>query len=180
MPSLNTRLCSNCEGAGLELYAGGQVICRYCGTVNALDGVVCPHCEHLNAAGAEVCGHCRQSLVRACPACGARNWAGAETCRHCAASLDTVALMSSRLRTDPAERFNEQQRSSRTIKEQEAFGAERRMAEFNAMEARRQAGLREAQARKAAEQRLLLIGTVAVVFVILAAVAVSVILTNLR
>lgn len=180
MHALSSRLCSNCEGAGLELQPSGQVVCRYCGTVYALDGVICPHCEHLNPAGAEVCGHCRQMLVRPCPACGADNWSGAETCRQCGASLDRVSMMSNRLGVDLAERFNEQQRSARSLKEDAALGSERRLAEFNAMEERRQAGLRAAQARKAAEQRLLLMGTAAFALVVIAAVLISLFLTGLR
>ncbi len=180
MSLLASRLCQQCEGAGLELHAGGQVICRYCGTVNALDGVVCPHCEHLSPAGAQFCGNCRQTLERPCPACGTRNWAGAETCRQCAQSLDAVALLSNRFGVDPAERFNEQQRSARGVKAEAALGSERRLAGFEAMEQRRQAGIAGAREKKAAEQRVLLAGTAAVVFVIIALVVVSLILTSLR
>ncbi len=180
MSALSSHLCLHCEGAGLELHSGGQVICRYCGTANMLDGVVCPQCEHISAAGAEVCGNCRQTLQRPCPKCGTRNWSGAETCRHCAASLDPVARLSNRYGVDPAARFNEQQHSSRGIKLEEEQASRRRLAELTAIEARRQANLRAAQEKKAAEQRVMLIGTAAIVFVIVAAVAVSAILTGLR
>jgi hypothetical protein len=180
MPSLATLLCTHCEAAGLELQAGGQVLCRYCGTANVLDGVVCAHCEHTNLPGAETCGNCRQSLERACPNCGARNWAGAETCGNCAASLDTVSLMKPRLGVNPADRFNEQQRSSRSLKEQEAQSADRRTAEFRAMEARRQANIAAAQQKKSAEQRMMLIGVAAVAIVIVVILIVSVLLTSLR
>jgi heme/copper-type cytochrome/quinol oxidase subunit 2 len=47
-----------------------------------------------------------------------------------------------------------------------------------AMEARRQANLRASQQKQAAEQRVLLIGTAAVVGVIVLVVAVSVLLTR--
>lgn len=180
MPLLVSLLCTHCEGAGLELHAGGQVVCRYCGTANILAGVVCAHCEHVNLAGAEVCANCRQLLERPCPRCGMRNWAGAETCQVCAASLDVVASLSSRLGVDPAARFNEQQSSSRGLKQQEAQAGDRRLAEFNAVEARRQANIQAARQKQAAEQRLLLIGTAAIVLVIIAATIVSVLLVNLR
>ena len=180
MSALSSHLCSHCEGAGLELHPGGQVFCRYCGTANVLDGGVCPHCEYVSLAGAEACGNCRQALARACPKCGTRNWSGAETCRHCAASLDPVARLSNRYGVDPAARFNEQQHSSRAIKLEEEQASQHRLAELNAIEARRQANLRASQQKKAAEQRVTLIGTAAIVFVIVAAVAVSAILTGLR
>ncbi len=180
MTSLASLLCSHCEGAGLELQSGGRVICRYCGIANVLDGVVCPHCEHVSAPGAGVCGNCRQSLQRPCPQCGTRNWAGAETCSRCAASLDSVARLSGRYAVDPAARFNAQQHGSRGIKLEEEQGSQRRLAEMHAIEARRQANLREMQTKKAAEQRGLMIGTAAVVFVIVAAVVVSLILSGLR
>jgi hypothetical protein len=178
MPALASLLCAHCEGAGLELHPGGQVLCRYCGTVNVLDGVVCARCEHTNPAGAQHCGNCRQSLEQPCPTCGTRNWAGAETCRACAASLDPVTLLSNRLGVDPAHRFNEQQRRSRGLKEQEAEAGDRRLAELNALEARRQVSLRASQQKQAAEQRVLLLGTGAIVGVIVLIVAVSVLLTR--
>jgi hypothetical protein len=180
MALLSTVLCHHCEGAGLDLQPGGHVVCRYCGTTNVLDGVVCPHCEYVNLPGAQTCVNCRQALVRACPQCRTANWAGAETCQACGASLDAVATLSNRLGLDPAERLNAQQRSARSLKEQEALDAERRLAGLNAMEARRQANLRAAQQKKAEEQRVLYIGTAVVVLVIVAAVAVSLLLSALR
>lgn len=180
MPALASLLCTHCEAAGLELHPDGQVLCRYCGTANVLEGVVCAHCEHTNPADAEICTYCRQSLTRACPTCGTPNWAGAATCTACGAGLDRVSLMSSRLGVDPADRFNEQQRNARNLKEQEALAADRRLAEFNAMEGRRQANIASARQKQAAEQRVLLIGTGVVVAIIVVGVIVSVLLTSLR
>lgn len=180
MARLSTLLCQHCEGAGLELQPGGQAVCRYCGSANMLDGVICPHCENVNPPGSTACGQCRRALTRACPRCGTANWAGAETCQACGASLDSVATLSNRLGLDPAERLNAQQRSARDLKEREALDAERRLAELNAIEVRRQANLRAAQQKKAAEQRVLYLGTAVVVLVIATVVIVSLLLTALR
>jgi hypothetical protein len=180
MAPLTTLLCTHCEGAGLELQPGGQVTCRYCGTVNLLDGAVCAHCEQVNPPGAEVCTNCRQTLERPCPQCGTRNWAGAQMCQACGTSLDAISQLSGRSWTDPAQRFNEQQRNAGRLKAQAAQAGDQRLAELNAMEARRLANLAAARQKQAAEQRVLMLGTAAVVLIIVLVVLLSVIFAGLR
>lgn len=173
---LSERICTHCEGAGLELHAEGAVVCRYCGTPNTLEGVVCPRCEEVNAPQAEVCTACRASLRRACPDCGTRQWSGAERCGHCGRALDAVALASGRWGVDPSNRLNEQTQAAVALKASELADGERRTAEFEAIEARRQALLAEARRRRDAQQRamftvlgVLVLGFIVFVVVILIA-----------
>lgn len=165
---LAERMCAHCEAAGLELHAEGAVVCRYCGTPNPLEGMVCPRCEEVNAAGAEVCAACRHSLVRACPACGTRQWSGADRCGHCGRDLDAVALVSSRWGVDPANRLNEQTQAAAALKASELADGERRTAEFEAIERRRQALLAEARRRRDAQQRVMftLLGVAVLGFIV--------------
>ncbi len=154
---LSTALCSNCEGAGLELQVDGRVVCRYCGAPNLLDAVICPHCEQVNAAQDESCSNCRQSLQRACPDCGQRNWSGLDRCGQCGRHLDAVALLSTRWGTDPATRLNELRDGVAHIKQLEERGSQRRMAELDGLEARRRSAQAAGQENKAARRRRLML-----------------------
>jgi hypothetical protein len=172
---LNDILCTHCQGAGLELENESQAVCRYCGTANAVAGVVCPRCEFVNPIGEETCGACRQALSRKCPKCGVQNWIGLEACGACGQRLDVVAVAAARWGTDTAGRLNAQQHDAAGLKAQEAADSQRRMAELEAIEERRQALLFETRQRRDAQQRVLLVvvalsvlGFIVVVVVILA------------
>lgn len=154
---LNEVLCTNCQGAGLELESESRAVCRYCGTANAVAGVLCAQCEFVNAAARESCEGCRQALWRKCPNCGTRNWTGAEACRDCQQPLDVTARTSARWGDSTANRLNAQAREAPAMKAHEAAGSQRRMADLEAIETRRQAGLRDAQKRRDAQQRVMLV-----------------------
>jgi len=168
-------LCTNCQGAGLELESESQAVCRFCGTPNAVAGVLCVHCDFVNAAAAETCEGCRQALWRTCPRCGARNWAGADACRTCSQPLDITTRAGTRAAETTAGRLDVQAREATAFKAVQAAGSQRRMADFEAIEARRQAGLREAQTRRDAQQRVILISVslFVVAFVVVAALALA-------
>jgi hypothetical protein len=148
--------CSNCNGAGLELEPDGSARCRYCGTVNALGGIVCPQCEWLNAAEAEACAHCRGTLWHVCRACGRRSWSGTEQCPQCGASLDTLARMGPRLRP-AAGHWLDVQDGAAAIKAEEDATSRQRMAELEAIEARRLTAALAARERQAARDRRLMV-----------------------
>lgn len=171
--TLRSITCSNCQGAGLELEANGLIVCRFCGTTNALAGVICPKCEHVNPEGTDTCGDCRSSLLRSCPACGNQNWSGADACRQCGQSLDAMSRLSTRWGLDPANRLNEQQAASATIKALEAADSRRRMAELDSIEDRRQAALAAGWKKQAERQRQLgwLVSAGVALFGLLAALA---------
>jgi hypothetical protein len=164
--------CTHCQGAGLELHAAAEAQCRFCGTVNAIEGVICPRCETINAAGASACAACLQGLGRRCPACDTVNWSGAEACASCGRALDTVSVLGARLAVTHADRLNEQSRDAAALKAREAEDSQRRLDALNAVEARRQALLAEARQRRDQQQRSLLVAVslVVVAFVGLAVV----------
>ena len=151
---LSEALCSHCQAAGLDLQSESQAVCRYCGTVNPVEGVICARCEFVNAAGAETCDACRQALWRRCPSCGSSNWMGAERCGQCDSVLDVIALAGERWRTNTADRLDAQQRNSAGLKAQEAADAQRRKAGFEAGEQRRQQRLHQAAGQREAQQRV--------------------------
>jgi hypothetical protein len=151
---LSDTLCSNCQSAGLEVQTESTAVCRYCGTVNTLNGVICPHCEFVNAEGVQACDACHQTLVRRCPNCDTPNWAGAERCLRCQKPLDAMASLSARYRTDTAGRLRAQQHDAAGIKAKEAVDSQRRMAGLNAIEERRQQYLNQAIQARDSQQRL--------------------------
>ena len=176
---LNEVLCANCQGAGLELAGESQAVCRYCGTQSAVDGVVCGRCEFVNPVGAEICGDCRQPLRRKCPNCGTVNWTGAEQCSACQQPLDATTRVGARIAVTTAGRLSTQQSEARALKAQEAEYSQRRRAELEAIEARRQARLAESRQRRDAQQRMMLIGVGLLVAAFVVVVAVALIFTFL-
>jgi hypothetical protein len=166
-------LCTNCQGAGLELESESRAVCRFCGTANAVAGVLCVHCDFVNAAAAETCEGCRQALWRNCPRCGTRNWSGAEACRNCRQPLDITTRAGTRAGSTTADRLEAQSREAVAFKAVEAAGSQRRMAELQAIEERRQAGLREDQKRRDAQQRVMLISVGLLVVGVMVVAAVS-------
>jgi hypothetical protein len=173
---LNDILCTHCQGAGLELENESGAICRYCGTANSVPGTLCPRCEFVNPTGDETCGGCRQALSRKCPKCGVQNWIGLEQCAACGQPLDVVAVAAARWGTDTAGRLNAQQHDAAGLKAQEAADSQRRMAELEAIEERRQALLFETRQRRDAQQRVLLavVGLSVVGFIVVVAIALAV------
>ena len=171
---LRTLLCSNCNGAGLELHPDGQAVCKFCGTVNAMTGPICPFCETVNEAGAEVCANCGRGLVRTCPACEAANWSGAEQCVNCGRALDTLDHLLGRLQEGTEGRLHRQQAESRYLKEQEEAASQRRSAYFQELEQRRQqelAGARRKADRERQTMQAIAIGAVVVALIVIAVIA---------
>ena len=177
---LHTLLCSNCNGAGLELHPDGQAVCKFCGTVNEMAGPICPYCELVNEAGAEVCANCSRGLVRTCPDCEAANWSGAEQCVNCGRALDTLDHLMGRLQEGTEGRLHRQQAESRTIKEEEGAAAQRRSAYFQELEQRRQQGLAETRRKADRERQTMQAVAIGAVVVVLIVIAVIVALNLLR
>jgi hypothetical protein len=157
----------------LELEADGAVVCKFCGTPNALSGTLCPRCEWVNPTRADVCETCSASLYRTCPACRTRNWSGASHCVKCAEPLDALSLTAARLQLgDTASRLSQQQRMSRDLKQDEDRAAQARSAKFADVETERRRVLAEAHTRQQVrEQQMtlgLLVGIGVVVFIVVA------------
>ena len=169
--------CTFCQGAGLEVQTATRAVCKFCGTVNSLEGVLCAECASLNPAKADVCGECGRGLYRACVNCGTRNWNGHDHCEKCGQPLDTLSFMAPRSGQNTASRLDEQQRGSRSLKAQEASAADRRMAGMMEIEERRQQTLRAAGERSAANERLIMTVTIVAVVAFLVLVAVVFFLT---
>jgi hypothetical protein len=170
---LSSVLCTNCQAAGLDLETESSAVCRYCGTVNQINGVICPSCEAINPAGAETCEACHQTLIRRCPNCNTPNWAGAEHCIRCQAPLDTMAALGARYRTDTAGRLRAQRHDAAGIKAKEAVDSERRMAELNAIEQRRQQSLNQAVEARESQQRVWITILIVLGFVVIAAAVIG-------
>lgn len=169
---LSDTLCSNCQSAGLELQTETRAVCRYCGTVNTVDGIICPHCEFINPTGAQTCADCHQSLTRKCPQCGTPNWAGAETCMRCRQPLDAIAVLGARY-TDTAARLRAQQHDAGSLKAKEAADSKRRLDEMNAMEERRQHYLKQATQTRDSQQRLWIGALIVLGFLVITATIIA-------
>ncbi len=166
--------CSNCQGHGLEVHALSEAACRFCGTVNTVDGVICPRCDFVSPAGSGACTNCRQALYRRCANCAALNWVGGEQCGNCGHALDAFTHISSRHGVDPANLRNELARDSHGLKAREAADSDVRMGQLEAVEQRRQAFLAEARRRRDAQQRLMGMGLAVLVLLAGAVVVVMV------
>lgn len=176
---LSETLCNHCHSAGLEMQAESSAVCRFCGTVNTINGIICPHCELINMAGAQTCDACHQSLTRKCPNCSTLNWAGAEQCIRCQNPLDAVASLGARYATDTAGRLRAQQHEAAGIRAKEAFDADRRTAELNAIEERRQQGLHQAGKVRDGQQRFWIAALIVLGFIVIAGTVIGlVILTS--
>ena len=169
--------CTNCQGHGLEAHAASEAACRFCGTLNTLDGVICPRCDFVSPAGSGACANCRQALHRRCPNCAALNWVGGEQCGNCGHALDAFTHLSSRRGVDPANFLNELARDSHAIKAREAADSDVRMSQLEAIEQRRQAFLADARRRRDAQQRVLGIGLAALMLLAGAAVVAMVVIS---
>lgn len=171
--SLRQIACSNCSGAGLELHPGGQVICRFCGTPNAVPGLICPRCEFVNAEGTDFCEDCQQALYQVCPNCHTKNRSGATQCARCGEPLDVLLDgLISRLQESTDARLNRQRREASALKAAEEASAERRLEQLRAIDRRREQAQAEALARRAARERqlmlIMLVGAALLIIVIVA------------
>lgn len=164
--SLRQTACLHCGGAGLELNAEGQVLCKFCGTVNQLPGTVCPRCEYVSTAGAEFCENCQRALFRLCPDCQARSWSGASRCAHCGRPLDTLDGLIGRLQENTDTRLYRQQRESTGLKALEEQAAEHRLEQLRGIDQRREQAQTEAMARRSIRERQIITA-----FLVIAAVA---------
>ena len=165
---LAERLCNNCHAAGLELQDEATAVCRFCGTVNRIDGVICAYCEFINPTGVETCQDCHQSIARKCPNCGTPNWAGAERCIRCQNPLDVVAVMGRRYGTDTAGRLRAQQHDAASIKAKEEVDSQRRMSVLNAMEEHRQNAINDAARVRDNQQRFWIAALIILGFIVIA------------
>jgi hypothetical protein len=68
-----------------------------------------------------------------------------------------MSFLGDRLAASPADRLNELAREATALKAREAEDSQRRLAELNAIEGRRQALLAEARQRRDQQQRALLV-----------------------
>ena len=173
---LSAMSCTHCGGAGLELEPNGVAVCKFCGTANKVNGIICPRCEWVSPASRESCPECGTGLFRTCAECQTKNWSGSEQCVKCGAALDLLAYTASRLQqADTTNRLSSQQRFAKEIKAEEERAAQKRTAQFAEMEARRQQGLAESQARQRAQERQLMLGLLVSILLIAAVVAVAVV-----
>jgi hypothetical protein len=177
---LSETLCTNCHAAGLDLQSESAALCRYCGTVNAVPGLICPYCEFINAAAAQTCAGCHQSLYRKCAQCGTPNWAGADNCIRCQSPLDAVAALGARYRTDTAGRLRAQQHDAASIKAKEAVDSDRRMAELNAIEERRQQALSNTARTRDSQQRLWIAAFIVLGFLVIAGAVILLVLMSIH
>ena len=173
---LSDTLCKNCHSAGLELQGESTAVCRYCGTVNTVTGIICPYCESINVAGAQICESCHQSLRRKCPNCNTLNWAGAEQCMRCQNPLDVVASLGARYATDTAGRLRAQQRDAASIRAKESFDADKRTAELNAIEERRQQHLHQAINVRDGQQRFWTTALIVLGFIVIVGAIIGLVL----
>jgi hypothetical protein len=173
--TLRQTACLHCGGAGLQLNADGQVLCKFCGTANDLPGTVCPRCECVSAAGAEFCENCQRPLFRVCPDCRTKNWSGTTHCARCGRPLDTLDGLIGRLQEDTDGRLNRQQYEATGLKALEGQAAERRLEQLRSIDQRREQAQSEAMARRLVRERQIITTFVVIVgLVVIVALAVIV------
>ena len=168
---LRQTACLHCGGAGLELNTEGQVLCKFCGTVNELPGTVCPRCEYVSAADAEFCENCQRALFRLCPDCQTKTWSGASRCASCGRPLDTLDGLIGRLQENTDTRLHRQQRESAGLKALEEQSAEHRLEHLRSIDQRREQAQNEAMARRSIRDRQIITAVIVIAAVVVIVVA---------
>lgn len=168
--------CPCCGGAGLETVGGSELLCWYCGSRVTLVAGQCPYCRFINEAAAEFCANCGQDIAWECAVCGKVNPAAARYCQGCGRSLDQVdRVVRERLRT-AAEWREGRVVGVREVKEKEELDSQRRMAVLMEKERVRQEAIQRSLAeQRARERRMLMMVVGLMAFLIVVAVAVSVV-----
>lgn len=162
--------CPNCQNP-IDVRAHGvHITCDACSSHFILNGHMCPQCHSYHREEKSFCAHCGAALTRVCLRCKSSNWAGEEFCAHCGEPLDIFELLSLQQR-DARQKMLEQRRHEiRHLRQEEELASNRRMEELQAIEAERQALLRQRLAVQRRQQRKLLMlafGAVALFILVL-------------
>ncbi len=167
--------CPHCDQPVNISGHGESIHCEACGQDSILAGHTCPNCYHYHEAQTAVCLQCGEGINRACGHCYTPNWGGDEQCRECGRSLDIFELMSSYSSSATAKRLQRQMSDAQTFKKAEKEASKKRMAELEAIEAKRQAILRQRLQKKQKQEQAMLFVALAVIAVFLIVILVMVI-----
>jgi uncharacterized protein YbaR (Trm112 family) len=165
--------CPNCRSPIDLAEHGQQIQCAACSSRFILQGHLCPRCSTYHSKEVPFCGHCGTPLTRTCAKCGTGNWAGEEYCQQCGEAMDIFDLLSRHAAQDRQRWQDERRETIRHIKAIEEKSSQQRMAEFQAIEAERQAALRQRKAAQHKRDQLLLSLAVALLVVLAAAILIT-------
>lgn len=153
--NLRDQACLGCGHIGLAAEAEHQAGCPACGRHTPSAGPLCPRCGHVGAHEARVCGMCGLGLYRHCANCDTLNWAGDRICFRCQKPVDTLQHVLER-HEDPHTQAAYARDNRLYAQQLDRWGAQRALAEVQAREDERLAGIAAAAARSDVEQRRLL------------------------
>ncbi|MFW6042222.1 MAG: double zinc ribbon domain-containing protein [Chloroflexota bacterium] len=160
--------CPNCQNPIDVREHGRHITCDACLSRFILHGRLCPYCSTYHAEEELFCRDCGNALTRVCRNCSTSNWAGDEYCTQCGRPMDIFDLLVHHHTNARRELVEQRQEQIRQIRAEEALHAEKRAAQFQALEEQRQAELKTQLARQRREEkRLLLLAFSAIAFFVL-------------
>ncbi len=178
---LQSLKCASCGASPLMDNHDGTIACPYCGATFAHPERVCPRCQTVNELDARQCVSCGQTLRHPCARCGTLNWSQATFCRRCGASLDVLEHIAARRAETTANRIVRLQSSMTSVKEEAEEASQARLAAMWARDNARLEAVAKSKSRQQRQERLLwAIATIAILAVIFAIVAMTLVAPWLR
>ena len=162
--------CPNCRNP-INILGNhdNHIQCDACGSQFILNGHICAQCHTFHQQTQRFCRQCGASMSRTCRKCNHSNWLGDEYCQECGTALDILELLVQQHQSKTLDVQRERSEQIKQIKQQEEISAKKRMAEFEAIEAERQAQLKANREQRGKQDRLLfgVVGIALVSFILL-------------
>ncbi|MFO7678520.1 MAG: zinc ribbon domain-containing protein [Chloroflexota bacterium] len=157
--------CPNCRNPiDIRSNHDNHILCDACGSRFILNGHICAQCGAFHQHEQKFCRQCGEPMSRLCRKCNHSNWLGDEYCQNCGSALDILELLHQQQQAKKLDTQRERAEQIKQLKQQEEESAQKRMAEFEAMEAERQAELRANQ-EQSHKRDMVVLGMVGVGFV---------------
>ncbi len=141
-----------------------HIQCDACGSRFVLNGHVCAQCHTFHQQTQKFCRQCGAPMSRICRKCNHSNWLGDEYCQECGSALDILDLLVQQYQSKTLDVQRERSEQIKLLKQQEEVSAKKRMAEFEAIEAERQAQLK-ANLEQRRKQDMMIYSVVAIAVV---------------
>ena len=157
--------CPNCQNPINVLdNHDNHIQCDACGSRFILNGHICAQCHTFHQQAQKFCRQCGAPMSRICRKCNHSNWLGDEYCQECGSALDILELLHQQHQSKTLEVQRERSEQIKLLKQQEEASAKKRMAEFEALEAERQAQLK-ANLEQRRKQDMMIYSVVAIAVV---------------
>jgi len=148
--------CPNCQNP-IDVLNNhdNHIQCDACGSQFILTGHICAQCDTFHQNPQQFCRQCGAPMARTCRKCNHSNWIGDEYCQNCGSALDILELLHQQHQAKTLDAQRERTEQIKQLKQLEEESAQKRMAEFEAIEAERLAQLNTNREQRRKQDRLL-------------------------